>query len=319
MTVHLRAFEKDLGQIALGWFPGLIAPKGYRGREAVVRGFIEYLKHERYKEGSPLVEARCKANKLYDVSLEDHALFESSLTIALLVNTAPATFWTLFHVLSDSKLFLDLRQQLESLIRPISGGDDTQGNKEGHEVLHVNMAQVLKECPLLSSLVEEVLRVRSANASGRMVMRDAVLNNQYLLRTNSTVLIPSAAVHNDASIWGPTVKHFDPYRFVKKGDAQMLPQPAYTYRAFGGGAALCPGRFLASMEILSVLTIIVLRFDITPVDSMGRATQWREPKSRSHVLTSVLSPAKDLRVLIEKRHKHRDASWCFTLDDVVCL
>ena len=319
MTVVLRVFEKDLGQIALGWFPGLIAPKGYRGREAVVKGFVEYLEYEFYKEGSPLVKARYKANKTYDVSLEDHARFESSLTIALLVNTAPATFWTLFHVLSDSILFLDLRQQLESLIRPISGDDDTQGSKEGHKMLHVNMAQVVKECPLLKSLVEEVLRVRSANASGRMVMRDTVLNNRYLLRANSTVLIPSAAVHNDASVWGTTVKQFDPYRFVKNGDSQMLLQPAYAYRAFGGGAALCPGRFLAFMEILSVLTIIVLRFDVTPVDSMGRATQWREPKSRSHILTSVLSPAKDVRVLIEDREKYRDASWRLTLDGAVAL
>ena len=300
----------------MGWFPSLIAPKGYRGREAVVKGFVEYLEEELYKEGSPLVMARYKANKMYNVSLEDHARFESSLTIALLVNTAPATFWTLFHVLSDSELLLDLRQQLEPLIRPISGDNKTLDSKEGHEILHVNMAQVFKVCPLLKSLVEEVLRVRSANASGRMVMRDSVLNNQYLLRANSTVLMPSAAVHNDASIWGTTVKHFNPYRFVNNGDSQI---PTYTYRAFGGGAALCPGRFLASMEILSVLTIIVLRFDVTPVDSMGRATQWREPKSKSHVLTSVLSPAKDVRVLIEEREKYRSASWHFSLDDVAAL
>ena len=81
----------------------------------------------------------------------------------------------------------------------------------------------------------------------------------------------------------------------------MLLQPAYAYRALGGGAVLCPGRFLALKEILSVLTIIVLRYDVTLVNCMGRATQWREPESRSHILTSILSPAKDVRVLIEER------------------
>lgn len=252
---------------------------------------------------------------MYDVSLEDLARFESSLTIALLVNTAPATFWTLFLVLSNPTLFLELRQQLESIIRPSSNDDNTQGNKETHQTLHVSMAQVLKECPLLKSLMEEVLRVRSTNASGRMVMRDTMLNNQYLLRANSTVLIPSASVHNDASVWGATVKQFNPFRFVKNGDSQTLLQPASAYRAFGGGAALCPGRFLASMEILSMLTIILLRFDVTPVDSNGRATQWREPKSRSHILTSILSPAKDIQVLIKEREKYRGMTWCFTLND----
>ena len=299
----------------MGWFPKLIAPKGYHGREAVVKGFVDYFQNEFHKECSPLAKARYKANKMYDVALEDHARFESSLTAALLFNTAPATFWTLFLVLSNPSLFLDLRQQLESFVHPIPSNDSTQGRKESYQTLHVNMAQVLKECPLLKSLIKEVLRVRSTNASGRMVTRDTMLNNHYLLRANSTVLIPSASVHNDTSVWGATVDQFDPYRFVKNGDSQPLLQPASAYRAFGGGAALCSGRFLASMEILSLLTIIMLRFDVTPVDSKGRATQWREPKSRPHIFTSVLSPAKDVRVLIEERKIYRDMTWRFTLNN----
>lgn len=319
LTVISRAFEKDLGRIALDWFPKLIAPKGYHGREAVVKGFVDYFEKQLHNEGSPLVKARYKASAMYDVSLKDIARFESSLTIALLVNTAPATFWTLFLVLSNPTLFLDLRQQLDSFIRPSSSDGDTQSDKKSHQTLHINMAQILKECPLLKSLMEEVLRVRSTNASGRMVMRDTMLNNQYLLRANSTVLIPSASVHNDASIWGATAKQFDPFRFVKNGDSQTLPQPAYAYRAFGGGAALCPGRFLASMEVLSMLTIIMLRFNVTPVDSKGRATQWREPKSRSHILTSILSPAKDVRVLIKEREEYRGMTWRFTHNDAEAL
>ena len=252
---------------------------------------------------------------MYNISLEDRARFESSLAIALLVNTAPTIFWTLFSVLSNPTLFLKLHQRLESFVRPSSSDNHTEDSKDIHQTLHVNMAQVLKECPLLKSLMEEVLRVRSTNASGRMVMRDTMLNNQYLLRANSTVLIPSASVHKDASVWGATVKQFDPFRFVKHGDSRTLLQPAYAYRAFGGGAALCPGRFLASTEILSMLTIVMLRFDITPVDSKGRPKQWREPKSRSHILTSILSPAKDVRVLVKEREKYRGMTWRFSLDD----
>lgn len=315
LTIILRAFEKDLGQILLNWFPQLIAPKGYHGREAVIKGFVDYFDKQLHEEGSPLVKARYEANKMYNVSLEDLARFESSLAIALLVNAAPATFWTLFDVLSNPKLFLEVRQQLESFIRPSSSDDNTQASGESHQTLRVNMAQVLKECPLLSSLMEEVLRIRSTNASGRMVMRDTVLNNQYLLRANSTVLIPSASVHNDSSTWGPTVKEFDPSRFVKSVESETLPQPAYVYRAFGGGAALCPGRFLASMEILSVLTTVILRFDVKPVDSKGRETQWREPESKSHILTSILSPAKDVPVLIKERDKYLGMTWQFTLND----
>ena len=277
----------------------------------VVKGFVDYFGNSLHKQGSPLVQARYEANTMYGVSLEDLSRFECSLTIALLVNTAPAAFWTLFHVLSTPKLFLEIRQQLESFVRPSSCEIHTESGKKNQQTLHVNMERVLKECPLLKSLVEEVLRVRSSNASGRMVMRDTMLNNQYLLRANSTVLIPSASVHNDASVWGATVAKFDPFRFIKQGDSKMLLQPAHAYRAFGGGAALCPGRFLALMEIISMLTIIMLRFDITPIDSKGRATSWQEPQTRSHILTSILSPAKDVRVVITERQEYRGSTWRF--------
>ena len=281
----------------------------------LVNALVDYFQNKSHEDGSPLVKARYNANKMYNVSLEDLARFESSLTIALLVNTAPATFWTLFLVLSNPTLVLDLRQQLEMFIRPNQDHSSDESSSENHPKIHVDMAQVLKECPILKSLVEEVLRIRSANASGRMVMRETLLNNQYLLRANSTVLIPSASVHTDASVWGATVNQFDPSRFMKDGGSQMLLQPAYAYRAFGGGAALCPGRFLATMEILSILTMMMLRFDITPVDSKGRATQWREPKSRPHILTSILSPAKDVPVVIKEREKYRGMTWCFSLNN----
>jgi cytochrome P450 len=168
---------------------------------------------------------------------------------------------------------------------------------------------------LLQSLLEEVLRLRSTNASGRMVVRDTMLNNQFFLRANSTVLRPSVAAHNDVATWGAEAKQFRPDRFLKTREGGQPRYPAYAYRAFGGGAALCPGRFLASMEILSLLSVIILRFDITPVDSAGRATQWCEPKSRTHILTSILSPAKGVRVLIVEREKYQGVTWRYTLDD----
>ena len=264
--------------------------------------------------GSPLVRARYRANRNHDVSLGDLARFESSLTIALLVNAAPATFWILFDVLSNPTLFLEIRQQLEQIIHQSSGDNHTQGSNKNNQTLHVNMAQVLRKCPLLKSLMEEVLRIRSTNASGRMVMRDTMINDQYRLQANSTVLIPSASVHNEASVWGPTVDQFDPFRFLKSNGSQTLLQPSYTYRAFGGGHALCPGRFFASMEILSVLTTTILRFDVTPVDSKGCEIQWQEPASRPHILTSILSPARDVSVLIKERDEYRGMTWQLTLD-----
>ena len=44
------------------------------------------------------------------------------------------------------------------------------------------------------------------------------------------------------------------------------------FRAFGGGATLCPGRHFASTEILAFASVILLRFDIKPVGSRGWGT-----------------------------------------------
>lgn len=62
----------------------------------------------------------------------------------------------------------------------ISSDNYIQGSKKSHQMFHINMVQVLEECPPLKGSMEEVPRVRSTKASGRMVMRDPTLNNQYL-------------------------------------------------------------------------------------------------------------------------------------------
>ena len=307
--------DKEFAPVVLNWYPKLLAPNGYRGREAVIDGFIEYFKNQRHEEGSALVKARYKANAMYDMSSEDIARFETSLAIALLVNTGPAAFWTLLSVLSDRRLLSDLQQQLEAFVRPEPDSLQAQSESKKGQVLTVDMAQVLGDCPLLTSLFQEVLRVKSTNAAGRMVMRDSMLNAQYLLKANASVLIPSTSVHEDATVWGSTVKGFDPYRFARTQESKGHRTPAYAYRAFGGGAVLCPGRFLASMEILSMIAMVVLRFDVKPVDSTGRAIEWRAPESKSHILTSILSPKKDMRVTLSERERYRGATWRFTINE----
>jgi len=129
---------------------------------------------------------------------------------------------------------------------------------------HVNIAAIVAGYPLLASLVQETLRVQSTNASRRILLKDTLLDNQYLLKQGSILLIPSAELHNSASVWGSSAKDFDSRHFLQKHNNQAR-IPSSAYRAYGSGALLCPGRFLAVNEILTVLTIMVLRYDLSPV------------------------------------------------------
>lgn len=80
-------------------------------------------------------------------------------------------------------------------------------------------------------------------------------------------MIPSTVQHSSSAAWGENVHEFHHKRFVKSPDTKK-PNPV-AFRAFGGGATLCPGRHFASTEILAFASVILLRFDIKPLGGGG--------------------------------------------------
>ena len=89
----------------------------------------------------------------------------------------------------------------------------------------------------------------------------------------------------------------------KKEAARVRRQrPAAASRVFGGGSTLCPGRRLATTEILIFVSIFLLRYDAEPVDG-----PWSWPKPQYVNMTnSVMPPPKELRVKIAKREGFRE-------------
>lgn len=91
-----------------------------------------------------------------------------------------------------------------------------------------------------------------------------VINNEC---RGNTVLIPSAVQHSSSPAWGDNVHEFNYKRFMKPKKHNPI-----AFRAWVGGARLCPGRHFASNEILAFASVILLRFDIKPVGSSGWET-----------------------------------------------
>ena len=302
--------DEDFAPILLNTASDLICRRAYRGREKVFKGFLEYFKTDGHAHGSQLVQARYEVNTKYGMSIDDIARFELSLAIAALVNIAPAAFWMLIYIYSSPTLLNDLRQKLSAFVTvsPASLSDATTPNS----IHNLDMTEIIKDCPLLMSLLQEVLRLQSTNAAGRMVLEDTMLSGKYLLKKGCMLLIPAAELHKKSSVWGPSVHDFDPYRFVESREQGRSKVPASAYRAFGGGSALCPGRYFAATGILSVVVPLILRNDITPVDG-----QWAMPKSHPHIITSLLSPDKDTKVWLHERKGGGTASWNFTLSGSV--
>ncbi|KAK3291996.1 cytochrome P450 [Chaetomium fimeti] len=305
-VVCCRAVDRDFAMLGLMVLPDILAPRGSRGRKRFFRAFREYYAAGGLETASYLIKARYEANKKYGVSDEDIARFDLGVCTALLVNTVPAVGWTLCHAFSDRALLAKLRQGIEAVVFPPGRPQIATSTR-----LLVDIKRIAEAVPLLESFVREVLRVESNSASARFVLQDTVLDdgagNSYLVKKDSFLGMPSAPVHANEAVWGPTAHTFDPTRFLPERQKERK-IPASAWRTFGGGNALCPGRHLALREIMSILVVMLLRCDVEPCEEKGR---WKLPAKRHHISTSILTPVDDIRVRIRPRKEFKKVKWEF--------
>lgn len=294
-----RAFDKDFAMLALNIVPSVLAPGGHQGRQTVFREFQRYYAEDGHKTGSRLVRARYEVHCKWDVPARDIEHFDLSVCYGLLVNTVPTVSWVLYYIYSQPSLLKDLRMTVAPHIR-------TYKDYDGSCRYHVNIADIIASCSLLSSVIQETLRVHSTNASGRVILKDTLIEDRYLLKHDSMLLIPSVELHNNSSIWGTSPNIFNPRRFLQK---ERDGAKSSAYRAFGGGASVCPGRFLATNEIIIISVIMILRYELYPISG-----QWSKPKSLPHIQTSILTPTEDIHVGIAERKEFENTSWTFVWD-----
>lgn len=216
---------------------------------------------------------------------------EVGALLGVLANTIPSIFYMLVHIYSDPGLLADIRAEL-SHAGLFGTPEDMAKNS--------SLLMIPELCPLLHSTWQELLRVHALGQSSRYVLEDAMLDDKFLLKKGMIVQIPMAVMHNDAAAWGPSVKDFQPTRFLKqvgrseKGGSK----PNLTsYRPFGGGASLCPGRHFVTLETEALAACMVSMFDIAPVQG-----SWIIPSQKQKSMaTNVFPPEKDIRVRIKMR------------------
>lgn len=307
-----RDYEGDLTMIILGILPQLLARKGYKGRQRLIKAINEYYSSGDYKSGLGVLKIRHAAGKNNGATQDDIARFETGNMLGVLVNATPTFFWMLVHVYSDPALLSDIRAEIEVQMKTEAVSEN---GKSKHEI---DITTLQETCPLLLSAYRELLRIRTQASSSRWIVKDTVLNDQYLLKKDSVLLIPGGLIHS-SSIWGPHAKDYDPRRFLKndpaadrKGEGHAK-VPAGAYRAWGGGQTLCPGRFFATTEITSGVAMFVMRFDMHPVQG-----KWVMPKpDGNHIASSIQPPSKDIKVRIAERDVYQGDLWGFKFADSV--
>lgn len=279
--------------------PQITARKAYRGREKLVSSFIKYYEAGGQHNSSELAYARWKAQSDAGCSTEAIARLEAATAIAVLSNTTTTAFWMLFDVYSRPELLNLLYGEIKQNALTV----DAEGTHT------IDIARIREGCPALVSTFQEVLRSRSMASPLRIVREDIILNDEYLLKAGSILIMPSRSINNEASVWGESYGTFDPMRFQDSIDKKPRPN---SFMAFGVAPALCPGRHFASGEILAIVAMLVLRFDIKTLSGI-----WETPKkvNTSAVATTIPPPDEAFDVVVTPRVEFVGSEWAFNVTE----
>ncbi|KAG8412480.1 hypothetical protein J3459_015944 [Metarhizium acridum] len=202
----------------------------------------------------------------------------------LTIQSRPA-FWLLHHVYRDAALLEECRRELSKAV---------QFEEDGTRTIH--LAHVQSSCPTLHSTLHEVFRYYGiGTVLLRQVVQSHKLNNTYLLRKGSFVLMPNITQHYSPKVWGSDANHFNPRRFcfIKRRNPAGM-------RVFGGGAILCPGRHFAENVILAFAAQMLLRFDVQPANGVWSPIVMEETLGLG-VAKVFLLPACDPEVEVAAR------------------
>ena len=262
--------------------PRFVAKDSYLARESLVPHFERYFGNKEHLQGSLLVQCRYDHNIRHGLSPEDVARTEIGQVSASVTNTIPAAFWLAYHILSDPAVLAACRGEVSQMVQTSPDG----------RVCTVDLSHLKTACPVLVSTWQETLRYEHTGISARVLAEDHLLDDRYLLRKDSTLLIVSSVQHSDAAAWGGTAAQFRHERFVKKNGPRA--HNPHAFRGFGGGATLCPGRHWVSTEILSFVALLLLRFDVVPTTPDRR---WPPVKKATYLTASL--PMPETRIEVE--------------------
>lgn len=275
-------FELESGilTLLLNLFPSVLARRSLKACHTLIAEFDRYFSERKHLNGSLLVQLREKHNAAYGLDTNETAHVEIGQVTGAIVNTVPTAFWLVWQVLADPVIFTDCSQEIHQLVTTSSDG-----------IHNIDLADVMTACPVLVSTWQEVLRFHGISIAARVIKEDTLVDDQYLLKKGGLLMMPNAVIHSDLALWGPTVGQFNHKRFLKSAKSGESRYPAAAFRGFGGGHVLCPGRHFASTEVLALLALLLVRFDIKPVEG-----KWIQPDKDNVMDRACPLPKRDVRV-----------------------
>ena len=137
--------------------------------------------------------------------------------------------------------------------------DETSPAFRGGDSKSPDIKYLDERCPKLNSIWNETVRLSASSSSVRYVTEDTIVGGK-ILRKGNRVVIPNRQLHFDENVFGGKVHEFKSTRFI---DNEGLIRSG-SWRPFGGGSTMCPGRFIAKQAVIAFVAMMLQCFDVEP-------------------------------------------------------
>ncbi|KAJ6016993.1 cytochrome P450 [Penicillium sp. IBT 35674x] len=229
-----------------------------------------------------------------NLTTEELARVLTLQTWAIVGNMYKSAFWLIAHLVYNPSDLEIVRTEILPAIK-------------GDQIDHHHL---MKDCPILDSLMSEVLRITTSTPIVRDVLEDICISGT-TLRKGNKMLVSYRQLHLSSESWGPNPEVIQADRFQQNKSLKS----SLCFRPFGGGSTLCPGRFYARGAIYPFVALLLSRYDISIGDldrGLGATgNKQQDPKNASFPrpdyskpIPGVVSPAEgeDIRMVLSPRN-----------------
>ncbi|SAL79587.1 cytochrome P450 [Caballeronia terrestris] len=196
-----------------------------------------------------LLEAMLAARDTPDSGVTDAQIAANVLTLLIAGEdtTANTIAWSLMYIAADPAL----QQRLSDASRGAFGGERICPDYG-----------TLKQLDLCEAASNEASRLRPvAVILGFEPLEDVCLDGIAVPAGTWVFFLTRPPMLEPANFAHP--ERFDPDRWMHHHDASRGAHEQRAYLTFGGGPRVCPGRYLATVEIRLVLSMIAANFDVS--------------------------------------------------------
>ncbi|KAF3034468.1 hypothetical protein E8E12_000782 [Didymella heteroderae] len=172
---------------------------------------------------------------------QDMAMFTFLHYWAFAGNTYKLAFWLLVHLIHSPALLSQIRDEVLPAVKQDS----------------VDETHLAERCPALDSLSQEILRLTVATSLARVVMSPCAIGGKALV-PGRKIMLPISALHHNTSTWGTLPSVLQPDRFMSNPKLAK----STSYRPWGGGPTMCPGRFFARRSVNALVAMLLARYEI---------------------------------------------------------